>query len=360
MKKVHHGGNIEAAAAQLGVSPDQINDFSANINPLGFPASLRPVLLAALKSIEEYPDPSYPVLRSRIADQLGVGADDVFVGNGATQILDEALRAAAATDALVLAPTFGEYERLLRRQGIKVHHFQLAAVDNFMPNITRMIQVLRDHPEITTICLTNPNNPTGQLLSSSAIRHLVDFCNQHARLLVLDEAFIDLTLNQATSFIEELTAQDQVYIVRAATKFFDVPGLRLGYGLTKNAHLKALLHLQEDAWSVNALADHFGQVMFTATDYIQATHRWLNTEQPWLYRQLKAIKGIKVYPSMANFFLFDCADSNLRTKLLQEKVLIRQCDDYHNLGSNYFRVAVKDRDANQQLIAALRRVLKDD
>ena len=356
-KEIHHGGNIEQAAEKLGIPVEEVNDFSANINPLGFPSDLWNVLVQSFANIEVYPDPDYPELKKAIAEHLAIDPADVFVGNGATQVLDEAICAAKATDALILAPTFGEYERLFNRQGTRVHYYRLQEDDNFAFEMSSMIDFLKEHHEIKAICLTNPNNPTGQLIASRDLRKLTDFCNKHHRLLILDESFIDLTVGQQESFISELTADDQVYIIRAATKFFAIPGLRLGYCITKNQKLKEQLAFQEDTWSVNGIADVFGQNMFRAKKYIQLTHDWLNVQQPALYKALKQVKGIKVFPSTTNFFLFRCADPALREKLLKKHIMIRQCDDYVGLGPDYYRIAVKGPQDNVTLVNALKEIL---
>lgn len=360
VNKIHHGGNVEKIAAELNIPKNQFKDFSANINPLGFPKNLRQVLIQSLSEVETYPDPSYSDLKSAIARHFKVSATDIFVGNGATQVLDESIRVKKASDALILAPTFGEYEQVFRRQGITVHHYQLQEKNNFVLNIDDLISYLKQHPKIIVICLTNPNNPSGQLVPVQEIRKLADFCQQQNCLLILDEAFIDLTVGQQASFVEELKATDQVYVIRAATKFFAIPGLRLGYCITKNEYLKKLLKVQEDSWSVNTLADVFGQHMFKETEYIQQTHDWLNSAQPKLFAALKKIKEIKVYPSSTNFFLFRCEDADLRNKLLQKKVIIRQCDDYVGLGRNYYRVAVRSAPDNALLVKALKEVLGSD
>lgn len=359
--QVHHGGNVERAAEKLKVPIEQIKDFSANINPLGFPSDLWNVLVQSFANIETYPDPDYPELKKAIANHLKVEPGDVFVGNGATEALDEAIRAEKATDALVLAPTFGEYEQMFKRQGVNVHHYLLDEKDNFSFKMADMLDLLKEHHEITIICLASPNNPTGQLISTGDLRKLTDFCNKHHRLLILDEAFIDLTVDQQPSFAAELTADDRVYVIRAATKFFAIPGLRLGYCVTKNQKLKKQLKVQENTWSVNGIADVFGQNMFRAQKYIQYTHEWLNSQQPALYKQLQAIKGIKVFPSTTNFFLFKSRDTDLRAKLLKaNQVMIRQCDDYVGLGANYYRVAVKGPKENAFLVNTLKAVLDSD
>lgn len=357
VNEIHHGGNVEEIAKQLNIPAEKFKDFSANINPLGLPKSLRKILVQSLSDIETYPDPSYSDLKKAIARHLNVSPDDIFVGNGATQVLDESICVKKASDALVLAPTFGEYERLFARQGIHVHHYKLQEKNNFALSVNDLLQYLKNHPAITVICLTNPNNPSGQLTKSQEIRKVAAFCNRHHCLLILDEAFIDLTVGQQESFVAQMKTEDQVYVIRAATKFFAIPGLRLGYCITKNPRLKELLRRQEDAWSVNALANVFGQNMFADQKYIDSTHEWLNTQQPALYKALKDVSGLKVYPSSTNFFLFRCADANLRQELIQKKIIIRQCDDYPGLGSNYYRVAVKSASDNALLVKALKEVL---
>lgn len=360
MSKIHHGGNVEEIAEKLNVPMEEIKDFSANTNPLGFPSDLWNVLVQSFANIEVYPNPKYPELKKAIAQHLGINSDDVFVGNGATEILDETIRAEKATDALVLAPTFGEYERLFERIGVKTHHYYLQEENNFALEINELIDLLKTHHEITVICLTSPNNPTGQMISLKDLRKLADFCNKHHRLLILDESFIDLTIDEQPSFVNELTDQDRVYIVRAATKFFAIPGLRLGYGITKNAKLKTLLKIQENTWSVNGIADVFGQNMFRAKKYIELTHQWLDVQQPALYDALKKIPAIKVFPSITNFFLFKCTEPDLREKLIRQRILIRQCDDYEGLGAQYYRVAVKGPQDNVLLVNTLKKILGRD
>lgn len=354
---IHHGGNIEKIANQLNVPPEDIKDFSANINPLGFPSDLWNVLVQSFANIEVYPNPGYPDLKAAIAEHFGIDSDDVFVGNGATEVLDEAIRAEKATDALVLAPTFGEYERLFKRVGVNVHHYQLHEDNNFSCSVLKLIELLKAHHEITVLCLTSPNNPTGQVIAQEDLRKLVDFCNSHHRLLILDEAFIDLTIDGQSSFINRLTSDDRVYVIRAATKFFAIPGLRLGYCITKNDKLKELIRIQENTWSVNGIADVFGQNMFRAKRYIELTHQWLNVQQPALYEALQKIPQIKVFPSVTNFFLFKCKDENLRQKLINHHILIRQCDDYVGLGPQFYRIAVKGPQDNVLLVNTLKQIL---
>lgn len=358
MKPIHHGGNVDAAASQLHLSPSDILDFSANINPLGFPKLLLPIFKNVSSLVTNYPDPRYQKLKRSLAQHYGLSVSDIFVANGGTQLLDEAIRAVHAPEALILAPTFGEYEQMFSRLGTHVHHFRLTANNNFQPDVDQIMTTLKDQSQITAICLTNPNNPTGSLVSPADLRRLVNFCNRNRKTLILDEAFIDLTINDQQTFIPQLTAADRVIVARSATKLFAIPGLRLGYGVTKNRHLQQQMAKQEEDWSVNAIADKFGQQMYTAKSYLEQTKDWLTREQPHLWQALAKIPQLTVYPSQANFILFHCERRDLRELLMKKRILIRQCDDYVGLGPEFYRVAVRSSKENAILVKAIQQVLE--
>lgn len=353
-----HGGNIEKISRQLKIPSHELFDFSANLNPLGFPEELKDTLLKSLEDIRYYPDPEYFQLRTAIARYHKVDLQTVFVGNGAVQLIFEIANALSHGNALVLAPTFSEYENALKRAHVLVHHYCLREENNFQLVMTDLIAYLQLNPEIKTIYLANPNNPTGNLITIADLKKLVVFCNQNKRYLILDEAFINLVCTKNSSYGSFLNINDNVFIVYSTTKFFAIPGLRLGYCLVKNPKLQKLLVAQIEPWSVNILAASFGAKMFQAKDYIQKTNQWLTNEQPLFYRQLKSLSAIKVYPSTTNFFLFKCSQLNLKNKLLDYKIMIRQCEDYYYLGPNYFRVALRSAAENKYLIKCLNQCLE--
>lgn len=359
MKKVHHGGNVEATAKRLGILQDQLLDFSANINPLGYPTSLKSVLVSALDRLPQYPDPTYAALRSAIAQHFAIDATQVLVSNGGAQMLDEVIRALPTNEAVVLAPTFGEYEHYFQRQQIPVHHFYLKAENNFELDMVALLNYLLAHPAINTLCLTNPNNPSGSLIDQKALKALTAFCNQHDRYLILDEAFIDLAVPAVPSFITSLQSNDHVVVVQSVTKFYAIPGLRLGYAVTKNPAMYRSIMAQQNPWSVNTLADVFGQLMYQQATFNQATRHWVETTAPQLLAALATIPQLRVFNSHTNFILFQAPVTDLKERLLEHRIMIRQCDDYEGLDATFYRVAVKDQAANQQLVACLRQVCEE-
>ncbi|QLL69166.1 threonine-phosphate decarboxylase CobD [Lactobacillus sp. 3B(2020)] len=359
MKKTHHGGNVDAVARRLAIQPDQLLDFSANINPFGYPMSLKADLVAALDLLPQYPDPEYYNLRQSIANHYQLSAEEVLVSNGGAQMLDEVIRALSPTAGLVLAPTFGEYEHYFSRLKVPVYHFHLKPQTEFKFELSELIDYLERHPQIDVLCLTNPNNPSGGLITNSDLRALADYCHQSQRKLILDEAFVDLTIPQVSSFITQLNSTDPIVVVHSVTKFYAIPGLRLGYAVTKDQDLLRAIQQQQNPWSVNALADVFGQQMFDQSKFQVQTRQWLEDTQPKLMRALKAFPALHVFPSHTNFILFQVALTDLRERLLKHRIMIRQCDDYEGLDKTYYRVAVKSEANNQILVNALGQVLKE-
>ncbi|GAA3600908.1 threonine-phosphate decarboxylase CobD [Secundilactobacillus similis] len=353
MIKVIHGGNREAIAQRTGLNAATLIDFSANINPLGLSPKLKTVLTESLDELVYYPNPQYPQLKAAISHYLNVSADDVFVGNGAVQMIFDTATALQSTHAVVLAPTFGEYERSLRRAGATVDHYRLRAENQFQIQLPELIQFLDQQPTVDLLCLCNPNNPSGQVLLPDEVQRLADYCRQHQIWLILDEAFMDFIDHDRLSYINRLSETDPVMIIRSATKFFAIPGLRLGFAVTKHPQLKQQLLEQAEPWSVNTLAARFGEHMYDDQAYIQATYAWLLAEKKALYEGLQTVSYLTVYPSSANYYLFKSGIPQLRERLWPKGLMIRDCSDYVGLDASYYRVAVRSHDDNQTLLAAL-------
>lgn len=351
---VIHGGNREKIAALIQRPATSLLDFSANINPLGVPQALKATLSAALTELSDYPNPEYPRLKSAIAKHHQVAATDIVVGNGAVQLIFDAALALHVQTALVLAPCFGEYERALKKAGTQVTHFSLTRDDDFQLTGAQLIQALKDQPQVKLVCLGNPNNPTGTMLNDADLDQLVSYCRQQKIWVILDEAFMDLSLSPNEGWLPKLRPSDPVIIIRSLTKFFAIPGLRLGYAITKHKALQQKMRDQSEPWSVNTVAARFGERAFDDRTYIQATQNWLQTEQPWLGQQLQGITFLHVFPSVTNYFLVYSSVPHLREKLWQVGILIRDCRDYVELDAGYYRMAVKSHEANQELVQQLR------
>lgn len=368
-----HGGNIAWAAALADCSPHLILDFSASINPLGPPQSAIAAIQAHLSDLRHYPDPAYTDLRGAIAAFHHLSPDWILPGNGAAELLTWAARDLAALDTVrLLTPAFGDYLRALQAFGATVEKIPLAGVgvaecwsDGVLEPATStpphphtlipsLPPPLSPSPPHSGWLLNNPHNPTGTLLPREILLPLLD----ESPLVVVDEAFMDflpLEKQSQASLLEWVEQYPNLVIVRSLTKFYSLPGLRLGYAI---AHPDRLRRWQQwrDPWSVNSLASAAAIAALADTSFQQRTWNWLPPARQQLFEDLAALPGLHPLPSAANYLLVqtDRAATDLQTRLLQQhQILIRHCTSFPELGDRFFRVAVRTMEENRQLVEAL-------
>jgi len=353
MSKSHeHGGNIFAIARALGVPPDRIIDFSASINPLGMAPGVRDALANSVGSLLHYPDKGAVELKESLAAYHGVGADRFAVANGSTELIHLMPRLVGGSRGLIVAPAFAEYSLALERSGWQVDYFTLKSEDNFALSLPALQEKLAEGFDLLFLC--NPGNPTGALLPKSDIAGVLELCRSRGTFLVLDEAFID--------FCEEESAKDLFgacrdgVILRSMTKFFAIPGLRLGYAIG-SAETIADIAAQQDPWSVNTAAQVAGVASLSDADYCRRTRSYVAEERGRLAAGLAALAGVRVFPSRANYLLAQLGiglqAAELRARLLQGGVLIRDCGNFEGLDGSFFRVAVKLGEENGRLLELL-------
>ena len=346
----HHGGNIREAAALAGVNPEQLIDFSANINPLGMPATLRRAINDNLDVAERYPDPDYLALHQALAKHHRLPQAWMMAGNGETELIFQLLMALAPRRTLLLTPGFAEYRRALTRVGSQITEFALTQANGWQPD-ERLLTALT--PDLDCLILCTPNNPTGLMPDHQLLQAIISRCGEHNITLVLDEAFIDF-LPDSTGCTDALAANPHVWILRSLTKFYAIPGLRLGYVISSDTERVALLRARREPWTINAFAALAGEIILEDKAYQEATHQWLQRERPALFQALNAFSTITVWDCQANylFFRYDGGE-DLQARLLEQHILIRSCANYPGLDKRYFRVAVKSKADNEALISAL-------
>lgn len=348
-----HGGNLIWAATVAGCSPHAILDFSASINPLGPPAIAIAAIQTHLQDLSAYPDPQYRSLKAAIAAFHGISPDWVLPGNGAAELLTWACRELAELPGVCLpVPAFGDYQRALKAFGAKI---QPVASDRWNLD-NSVIQPRLPARQTTGLLLNNPHNPTGKLLAKAEILPELE----RFALVIVDEAFMDfLPPGKDESLIEWVKDCPNLVIVRSLTKFYSLPGLRLGYAI---AHPGRLQRWQQwrDPWSVNALAAAVGEVVLQDLGFQQQTWDWLETAKPKLFTGLTNLPGLQPLPGAANFLLVGSEYSVtwLQTELLKRhQILIRDCLSFAELGDRYFRVAIRTEAENQQLLEGLADVI---
>ncbi len=341
-----HGGNLVWAASWAGCPPADILDFSASINPLGLPQSAVLAIQANLAALRDYPDPEYLALRQALSQQHNLPIDWILPGNGAAELLTWAGRELAKLAATyLLTPSFSDYLRALNGFGAKITR-QPLKLESAPPHL------LIPAPPGCGLLLNNPHNPTGRLFSVQAILPLL----YQFALVVIDEAFMDfLPPAQQQSLIELVPKYPNLVILRSLTKFYSLPGLRLGYAI---AHPERLKRWQtwRDPWSVNLLAAEAGVAVLQDYAFQQRTWDWLPPARQQLFDGLAALPALQPFPGSANFLLVrsQMHVPTLQQQLLsQHQILIRDCLSFPELGESYFRVAVRTVSENQRLLDAL-------
>ncbi len=358
MNQPVHGGNLAWAAELASCSPSAILDFSASISPLGPPQSAIAAIQANLNLVREYPDPDYRRLRSAIAQFHQLPSEWILPGNGAAELLTWACWDLAKLDATqVVTPGFSDYFRALSAFDARVNRclFDFADAQRGVKSVAiDLASVMR--PSCKGLLLNNPHNPTGQLFSRESILS----CLKEFSLVVIDEAFMDfLPPDRQQSLIQDVHHYPNLVILRSLTKFYSLPGLRLGYAIAHPDFLK-VWQTRRDPWSVNVLASVAAEAMLVDTEFQQQTWDWLAIAKPSLFRGLSALPGLHPYGSAANFFLVrsDQSVPEIQQRLLkQHQILIRDCLSFSELGDRYFRVAVRSESENRRLITGLTDVL---
>lgn len=350
-----HGGNLTWAAALAGCSPHEILDFSASINPLGPPDSAIAAIQAHLGVLNAYPDPDYRDLRAALGQFHNLSPEWILPGNGAAELLSWAARSLSQQAATYLwVPAFGDYRRSLQAFGAKTIECPLpltrTAGSSTLPDLTQLHLGLRLAD--CGLLINNPHNPTGRLWRREAI---LPYLEQMA-LVVVDEAFMDFLPPAADqSLIDWVSQYPNLVVVRSLTKFYSVPGLRLGYAIAHPDRLRQWSQWR-DPWPVNVLAEKCAIALVQDRAFQQRTWAWLAQARSQLYEGLQQLPGLFPYEGAANFLLVESAYSTRQLSqalLLNSRVLIRDCLSFPQLGDHYFRVAVRTIADHHRLLAGL-------
>jgi threonine-phosphate decarboxylase len=340
----HHGAHGDLVSRSLDVPVGKLLDFSQNINPLGAPPkALEAARQALYEDSGRYPDLQYPGLREALADYLGVSAEMIVPTNGGAEALFLAARAAGtAGKALVLEPTFSEYAAAARASGMEpVRRVARPREEGFGWDPTP----LRDLEGISVVFLCNPNNPTGDSLGRQEVLEVAARVEEAGAVLVVDEAFAD--------FVSGISVTDIVdrglWVARSFTKFFAIPGLRLGCLVCDDA---ARVQALQPSWPVNAVAAAAGIAAVRDRGFAEASIAEIARLREGLFGALDALPGLQPFPGTANFLLVRGPDG-LPGRLAGRGVLVRGCGPFNGLGPEYFRVAVRSAGENERLVATI-------
>jgi threonine-phosphate decarboxylase len=348
-----HGGDVDAAARYAGIDAGRIIDFSASINPLGPPSSARKAFINSYEQISRYPDPYGLTLKEALAKRHGMQPAEVLVGNGSTQLIYLLCAALRPRTALVIGPSFSEYTNALALVGADVRSHCLTEDSSFQFSTERLIAAWEKDCDL--LFLATPNSVTGQLISKTEIQDIARLALIRKKFVIVDEAFIDFVEDESVKML--VRHNPFLIVLRSLTKYYALPGLRLGYLIGETGRV-AQLAAYHEPWSVNGPAMNVALACLEDAGFGAKTERWLERERQFLFNQVRTLDGLHPFPSKVNFLLVKIAKHGvdalqLRSFLLRRKILIRACNTFTGLGGDYFRVAVRRRKDNRRLLAAL-------
>lgn len=357
-----HGGNIYGNEIEY--------DFSVNLNPLGPPKSVQDALAAALNHVEEYPDPEYRELRRGLANYWQLAEEQLVPGNGASELIPGIIRTLSPKNCMVTAPCYSGYETALNAaaSSCRIHRIPLRAENDFTLPENICQEIARVKPNL--LILTNPNNPNGKRISANRLREIADTCRAAGTVLLVDECFLALSGGDEDSLIHCIRSEAlPAVVLRAFTKTFAIPGVRLGYAVC-SAPTAERIRRELPEWNLSVFAQYAGRAAFGnvtpgtpapetsaggTSGYLAASVEMIAREREFLSAELEKL-GFRVFPSDANYILFQSRDRELHQKLLDKGILIRDCRDYHGLTAGFYRTAVRTHRENTALLRCLRNI----
>ncbi|MDI6782166.1 MAG: pyridoxal phosphate-dependent class II aminotransferase [bacterium] len=350
-----HGGNIWEFIRK-GVELEKIMDFSASINPFGPPDWVQTAIHDSIRFIRHYPDPEQKVLLSHLADFLQVKEEYIIVGNGACESIYLLANLLHGKNILIPSPTFIEYETALAGNNAVLKFPQIKESNNFCFPYEEVIGEL-SWADAVWIC--NPNNPTGKRIEPSMLIALLDNALKTNTLVIVDESFLIFAASYKNeTLLNVLNNYPNLIIISSLTKFFAIPGIRIGYMATSNAKILNKLKKQIPPWSVNIFAQMIVPGMLQLDDgFITQSIELIEKARDKFFKELSKIKTLRVYPSSANFLLIKLCGhihaNELSQQLAQKNILIRNCSNLRGLDDTYIRVAVMKEEQNRMLAEEL-------
>ncbi len=334
-----HGGDIYRNRVNM--------DFSVNINPLGIPKDIETALQRAVSRCQEYPDITDEKLKQAVSGASGIPKKYFVFGNGASELFMGIVHALRPEKTLLPVPSFYGYEYAAKAVKSEITYYPLREEEGFSLSEDFMEALTED---VDLLFLANPNNPTGKRMDKNFLRRLLTICRDKKIYVVLDECYIDFCGN-GCSLLPEINQYDNLLLVRAFTKIFAIPGVRLGYLVCSNLSLLESIRKQLPEWNLSVFAQEAGIACAGQAAYVVKTVEYVERERRFLTDGIKKL-GLKVFSGEANFILVYCSEP-LYEKLLLRGILIRDCANFKGLSEGYYRIAVKQRKDNEKLLKAI-------
>ena len=354
MKDLGHGANVDNMAKKFGKNENDIIDFSSNVNP-HIISDLGKYVLEGLEKSRSYPDINYTNLRNNISDYIKVDSELIIPGNRATEIIYLLMKSIKRRLA-ILNPTFSEYGRGAKLNNLEIIDFHLKEENNFSIDLD---EIQKNMDKFDSLFVCNPNNPNGKVKD---LNELLDLMIENDKLLIVDETFMEFVGEEEKySLINKIEQTPNLFILKAVTKFFGMPGLRLGYGVTSNKQIIKNIYEYKEPWTINSFAENLSNYLFKDKEYINGSKDYYINERKFMLEELRKISRLKVYDTDTNFVLIKLDDdeaNSLKLELFEKyNILIRDASNFIGLDKSYIRVAIKSHNDNKVLIESLRKIL---
>lgn len=354
LERYGHGGDWTTAEENYGRPQEGWLDFSANMNPAGPPKSVGRIFRERWLEVARYPDPAVRAFRRKLSRVYEIPPEAILAGNGAAELIDLTVRALQPAEALLAQPSFREYEDALRKANVSARSYLLSQQQDGYSVSGDFAQAADSLAPDGCVFLGHPNNPTGRLVPQETLDRL----GRSGRTVLLDEAFMDFVpQEEEASRLRRAAESERLIVFRSMTKFYAIPGIRLGFMV---AHPKRIAELRalQPPWSVNFLAQSIGEAVLDETKYAARTRAWLLEERPRLAAGLTGL-GIGVNPSDVNYLLCELPEAGgwtarkLQDRLARRGILIRDASLFAGLTARHFRIAVRLRSENERLLREL-------
>lgn len=356
-----HGGDVWGFSRKYGIPIERIIDFSAPVNPFGPP----PKAVKAIKKFavltKFYPDQNpFDLKRSIVEYVKGINPDNVIIGNGSIELIYMFVELfARGREVIIPVPSFTEYERAALRADAKPVLVKMS--EDFSLNVDVVKRAITNNTKTLIVC--NPHSPSGKLFKREMIMNLIEFCHTKKIHILVDENYIDfINLYQDYTVTPYVHKYDNLFVVRSFSKFFGMPGLRLGYGIGASKLIQSLENFRLP-WNASCLALVAAQAALEDTRFIEKTKKFVEREKRKLAGMLSKISALKVFPSETNFLLVKILDKRITARELKEKlaekgIIIRNCEDFQGLDETYVRISVRKAKENLMLVQALKTILQ--
>ena len=338
-----HGGDVYRNEVRL--------DYSVNLNLALMPAEVTDAMQAGISEIHQYPDHSQQKLREKISALESICAENIVCGNGASELIMAAVHALMPRRALITAPCYAGYAVALGAAYAEIEEYVLKEEKDFELDEGILECISKD---TDMVFIADPNNPNGCLIRPELKKAIAARCEECGAVLLIDECFYPLT----EAGLAGGTVTDNALHLRAFTKTFAIPGVRIGYMLSADTEMLSKIRKHLPEWNVSRIAERTGEAaadVIRTTDYLEKSVGLIKQEREYLHKQLEEL-GIRVYKSDTNYLLFR-SRPDLYDRLLEKGILIRRCANFSGLDETYFRIAVRRHDENEELINTLREVL---